>query len=305
MPVYNAGKYLSRAIESILGQTLVDLEFLIFDDGSTDGSLQMAERFARSDSRIRVFPRQHCGYTPHLNEGLHRACAPFYARMDADDIAAPERLERQLRYLEEHTDCVAVGTQALLVDEDDCPVLRTQHPLEHSAIESLHLQGRIRVHDPSLVLRTQVMRQIGGYDPRFEPAEGFEFLLRLGEVGQLANMADFLYRYRVHDKQVTVQRYDRQQQAMKEALAEACRRRGLKMTHAGPYLDRRTERPWQTHVLWAECAYRSGFQSTALKHARLGVALRPWSRTAWKVLYRIATRGPDTLAQAPSPPESS
>jgi len=87
MPVYNAERYLVEAVESILTQTFDDFEFIIIDDGSTDGSRPILERFARRDDRIRLVSRPNTGMTRALNEGLDLACGEFIARMDADDVS--------------------------------------------------------------------------------------------------------------------------------------------------------------------------------------------------------------------------
>jgi hypothetical protein len=188
-----------------------------------------------------------------------------------------------------------VGTQAILVDEQDWPIAKTAHPLDHPDIDASLLRGQVPLVDASLVMQTERVRQTGGYDPAFEPAEGFEFLLRLSEKGRVANMAEHLYRYRMHAGQVTVARYERQEEAMREALAASSTRRGGRAVPPGPYVHRRTSQAWQTHVVWAEQALRFGYRRSAIKHSRLAVTRRPWSRTAWRVLLR---------ALAPASPSS-
>lgn len=296
MPVFNAAPFLKPAIESVLRQTLADFEFLVFDDGSSDDSLKILEAYARRDSRVQVRSREHRGYAPLLNEGLQLARGHYYARMDADDVVAPRRLERQVAFLEANPDCSAVGTQVLLVDPDGEAVNRAEHPLDHAEIDAGHMRGVFQMTHASIVMRADALRRIGGYHTEYEPAEDFDLLLRLAEVGRLANLPDYLYEYRMHPQQVTVRRYERQQSAMQEALTLACRRRGTAMPHQGPFVHPRQEAPWQVHVVWAECATRAGFRRAALKHAWLGVRLRPWSRTAWRVLRAAAAVKPATPA---------
>ena len=103
MPVYNATRYLAEAVESILGQTFRDFEFLITDDGSTDRSLAILKRYAAQDARIRLWSRPNAGYVVRLNEMLHQARGDLIARMDADDVALPERFARQVEFLRSHT----------------------------------------------------------------------------------------------------------------------------------------------------------------------------------------------------------
>ena len=100
MPVYNSAKYLRQAIDSILTQTFSDFEFLVFDDGSTDKSLEIISSY--QDSRIHVFQSdKNYGHVFHLNRGLEMANGEYIARMDADDISHHERLEYQVKFLEE------------------------------------------------------------------------------------------------------------------------------------------------------------------------------------------------------------
>jgi glycosyltransferase involved in cell wall biosynthesis len=123
MPVYNAERYVSEAIESVLSQTFKDFEFLILDDGSTDGSLAILKGHAERDPRIRLTSRPNKGLAPTLNELMDQARGEFVARMDADDVSLPERLERQADYLRKHPDCVIVGCHALVMDSDGDPHL--------------------------------------------------------------------------------------------------------------------------------------------------------------------------------------
>jgi glycosyltransferase involved in cell wall biosynthesis len=284
MPVFNAALYLDEALDSVRTQSYSDFELLVFDDGSSDASRAIVERHARLDPRIRCFERTHRGYAPLLNEGLQIARGKYYARMDGDDVSLPGRFEKQVAFLVTNPVCSAVGTQILMVDPEGDVVNRARHPLTHSEIDPCLLRGVFGMTHGSIVMRTAALRSIGGYHTEFEPAEDYDLLLRLGEVGTLANLPEFLYAYRMHPQQVTVRRYERQQSAMREALSLACVRRGMEVSQVGPFIHPRHERPWQVHIVWAECATRAGFRRAAIKHARRALRLRPWSRTAWRVL---------------------
>src|SRR5512135_1833139 len=135
MPVYNAERYIARAVESILGQTFGDFEFLILDDGSTDGSLEILRRYANHDPRIRLTSRPNKGLPPSLNELVDQARGEFIARMDADDVALPERFARQVEYLRAHPDCVLVGSRVQLVDPEGDPLCDWCTMQEHEAID--------------------------------------------------------------------------------------------------------------------------------------------------------------------------
>jgi glycosyltransferase involved in cell wall biosynthesis len=116
MPTYNPGHYVSEAIESILAQTFTDFEFLISDAGSTDGSLDVMRRYAESDPRIRLTIQPKAGIVRALNEMIAQARGDLIARMDGDDIALPGRFERQVAYLNDHPECVLVGSRVLIID---------------------------------------------------------------------------------------------------------------------------------------------------------------------------------------------
>ncbi|MBI5094602.1 MAG: glycosyltransferase family 2 protein [Candidatus Hydrogenedentes bacterium] len=102
MSVYNGERYLAEAIESILGQTYRDFEFIIIDDGSTDESLKIVEGYASRDNRIRLVSRPNRGLAAALNDGIEIARAPIIARMDADDVSLPKRFEKQMLYMAQH-----------------------------------------------------------------------------------------------------------------------------------------------------------------------------------------------------------
>src|SRR3954465_13575599 len=109
MPVYNAQRYLAEAVDSILAQTWRYFEFVIVDDGSTDRSPKLLERYAVRDSRIKLTLRPNTGIVGALNDGIAAASGEFPARMDADDVALPRRLEKQVAYLTELPKVMALG----------------------------------------------------------------------------------------------------------------------------------------------------------------------------------------------------
>src|SRR5262245_28004345 len=104
-------------MESILRQTLSSIELLVIDDGSTDGTAAIAEELAAGDSRVRVLHRAHEGLSPALNAGIAAARGEYVARMDADDVSVPDRLQKQVAFLDAHPACVAVGGWIEVVDE--------------------------------------------------------------------------------------------------------------------------------------------------------------------------------------------
>ena len=117
MPVYNTERYVAEAVESILAQTLGDFEFVIIDDGSTDGSRAILEPYAKQDDRIRLISRPNTGIIGARNEALGLAKGELIAVMDSDDVALPERFEVQVAYLREHPEVVCLGSKVQCIDE--------------------------------------------------------------------------------------------------------------------------------------------------------------------------------------------
>src|SRR5262249_44460136 len=134
MPVYNAERYVGKAIESVLNQTLSDFELVIVNDGSTDGSLEILQEYAARDPRIRLTSRPNVGLVGSRNELLDAARSNLVACMDADDISRSDRLERQVEYLRAHPDCVLVGSRVIIIDPDGQPLRIMGQHLVHEAI---------------------------------------------------------------------------------------------------------------------------------------------------------------------------
>ena len=133
LPVWNAGGYLAAAVESIRAQTLADWELLAIDDGSTDGSRQLLDDFARRDGRITVTSRPNRGLAATLQEGIERARSGVVALMNADDVSHPDRLARQLAFLERHPTVAALGTQTRLFVDGHATAIESRLPLSPQA----------------------------------------------------------------------------------------------------------------------------------------------------------------------------
>ena len=288
MPVYDAAAYVARAVESILGQTFGDFEFLIYDDGSTDGTIQIIEGYARRDPRIRLSCKPRAGYATWLREGVESARGEFVARMDADDVSRPQRLARQLAYLRAHPECVALGAEVLLIDPDGRPIGERGVPLAHAAIEAELLEGRggALVH-PVAIFRRDALLAVGSYRPEWEPAEDLDLYLRLAEKGRLANLPECLLEHRLHVKKVSAARSGEQRRKALASVRAACLRRGL-TPDAGSGLPPVAERLAAVDYwhYWARSAVRGGYLATARRYALAVLARRPFDPRSWKLLLR-------------------
>lgn len=213
LPVYNAEKYVYDAIESILKQTFTDFELLIFNDCSTDASRNIILSF--QDSRIRLIDSPvNTGYVKHLNEGLKQAQGKYIARMDADDIAAPDRFMKQLHFLDQHIEVAACGSWIEFIGSQ---VGVLEYPVDHKDIVTqLFLFGNAMAHPAVMMRRSVLIDHELRYEERLEPAEDYELWYRISKVGRLHNIPDVLLKYRMHDRNESVVKKEKQNRAVVE-----------------------------------------------------------------------------------------
>lgn len=231
MPVYNGARYIAEAVSSVLGSDMPELELLVLDDGSTDPSIAEAERAAAGDARVRIFALPHGGVAAARNVGLREARAPFIANLDADDAMYPSRLTRQLAFLDARQEYVAVGSRALVVDQTGAPQRVGVRLFTHEEIDRAHLEGRGgAIWNPTATFRADVARAIGGYDVTLHTTgEDHDLWLRMAEVGKLCNLPEVLTRYRIHERNVSLDPADRERRlgVALQTVARAFERRGL------------------------------------------------------------------------------
>lgn len=282
MPVYNAQPYLRQAVDSILGQTFHDFEFVIIDDGSTDCSADILRDYAGREPRIRLTSRPNTGYLRALNEGLAICQGEYVVRMDADDVALPERLERQIAFLDRHRECLMVGSALVRIDADGDVLCEEPLPLEHDEIESRLWQGLGAIGHPAAVIRRQVLIDVGGYRQEYYGAEDHDLWLRLAERGRLANLPEPLLMCRIHPGNFTFINEERGRQAAQAALADAARRRGCPVPSFSsappPQSAAERQRAWSRSALYA------GHHRTARKHAFAAWRHAPGQLDSWVLL---------------------
>jgi glycosyltransferase involved in cell wall biosynthesis len=204
MSVYNGQSHLGLAIESILDQTFTDFEFLILNDGSTDGSREIIDGYATRDKRIRAIHRENKGLVISLNQLVNEARAPLIARMDADDICLPERFEKQIAFMAANPDHGVLGTWTADIDEHGDPykVDGEDHPTSYEDFVSRIGKGSLICH-PSVVMRRDIVLSVGGYHAAFQHCEDFDLWLRLANVTKLCSLPERLVRYRHWANQVS------------------------------------------------------------------------------------------------------
>ncbi len=222
LPVYDAMPYLPEAVDSILGQTHKEFEFLIINDGSNDGSAEYLATI--KDKRVKVLHQENKGLGATLNRIIELCQTKYIARMDADDIALPERLERQLAFMEAHPEVLMLGTQIMFL----CNKNTVRHivaPLDHDGIVRALTQGRVAaICHPTIMCRTDAARHVGGYRIRVV-GEELDFFLRMSEMGQVANLPDVLLHYRINADSVVMRRWHEVRRGHAYGLACARNRR--------------------------------------------------------------------------------
>lgn len=198
LPMYNADAYVGQAIESILNQTLTNLELIIINDASTDDSLQIATKFAEEDARVHVVDlEQNSGIAQALNTGLSLARGEYVARMDADDISAPERLEKQLNFMDNNPECGVCGSWIKAFNETKETVAVCETKLDHDSIKAQLLFSCALMH-PTVVFRKTILTDDSIYESDYIPAEDYRLWSVLASKTKLANVQEVLLDYRIH-----------------------------------------------------------------------------------------------------------
>ena len=250
MPVHNGTEWLAQAVASVQAQNFGEFEFLIVDDGSDDDTAAMLSSFAANERRIRLLHQAPQGIVAALNNGIAAARAPYLARLDADDRARPDRLGKQFTFMQAHPEIGLLGTHAELIDAAGHTVGRLAPPTDHAKLARVLSHINPFIHS-SVMMRTALVRRLGGYRAAFRVAEDYDLWLRIAEAGHIANLADDLTQYRRHDTNLSQRDAIRQSFSVRLAQRSAASRR----SGAGDPADALTAPPdW-----WAKEAETSFF----------------------------------------------
>ncbi|WP_298845096.1 glycosyltransferase [uncultured Roseobacter sp.] len=294
LPVYNAETWLGAAMDSILAQSFTDFELLVHDDGSTDGSLAILQDYAARDTRVVLTSEPNKGLIATLNQLIDAAQGDLIARMDADDIALPERFAKQVAWLDQNPDYVLLGGAIIFIDEAGRHIAPEFPPRDHETLDDYSLRGTGAICHPAVMMRTETVRQVGGYDMRRDTAEDLDLWLRMAEAGRLASLPDIVLKYRLHDQSISGKNNDRQRECIREICADACARRGV--TASFDYQDwrmtedRASRRDFYLKYGWD--AWNWGYRDTWRHYALKAVTTDPLSVKAWKLLVFGAIRRP-------------
>lgn len=197
MAVYNGEPFLGEAVESILTQTFGDFEFIIIDDGSTDGTAARLAAYAAADPRVRVVTQGNQGLIASLNRGCALARGTYIARMDADDISAPERFARQLAHLTAYPEIDVLGTAMQRIDAAGQRLTVLENPVLPGFLRWM-LIFHCGISHSSVMFKRTVFEKVGGYDPAMAHVEDYDLWCRMSAFARLENLPDVLLYYRIH-----------------------------------------------------------------------------------------------------------
>jgi glycosyltransferase involved in cell wall biosynthesis len=287
MAVHNSAEYLALAVESILAQTFRDFEFIIIDDGSTDESAAILKRYADTDNRIRLISRPNKGLTKSLNEGVALAQGEFVARMDADDIASPERFQLQVDFLRAHPEVVLLGGCYDLIDDAGRFLRRMDQPSDNERLQELCLVGGTPICHPLVMMRLDALKRVNGYDESYEVSQDLDLWLRMGEIGQMACLPQVLLKYRLHAKSASEKKQRKQTANTKRACEDACKRRGIERKFMADHgwratSDRQSRHKYALQYGW--WAFNRAQRKTAAIYGFKAIAAMPINKDGWKLL---------------------
>ena len=201
MPTYNTAKFLREAIESILSQSFKDFQFVIIDDGSTDGSGCILSEYAEKDSRIKIIRNeQNRGIVFSLNQGLKECQGKYVVRMDSDDIALKERLQKQIAIMDKNPNIIALGAAVSYIDRkgNELGVLR------RCAIDKSLIRQNPMLH-PTMVFRRATLVRYGlCYLEKYRYAEDYFLVLQLSRFGKLFALDDIVLKYRLSNSAIRI-----------------------------------------------------------------------------------------------------
>ncbi len=221
MSVRNGAPWVREAVESVLAQTAGDLELIVIDDGSTDATPDLLASIR--DPRLRAERRPRAGLARALNDALEQARAPLVARLDADDLALPERLARQRAFLGAHPEIGLLGTGAREVDAAGRELRIIWPPQEDAVIRRALIRRNPFVHS-SVMMRRTLVERLGGYDASFPVAQDYDLWLRLSGITRMANLPEPLVVRRLVPGRVTLARDSERLRAEARARWRAVRR---------------------------------------------------------------------------------
>lgn len=301
MPAKNAGDFIKQSIDSILEQTYADFELIIIDDKSTDNTRDVVNNY--SDSRIKLIDGSGVGISAAFNEGLKHAKGEYFCRCDADDLFPKERLMKQLQWLHEHPDFIAICGSYTSIDEKGRHIIQYHKDTYSRCIDSKFAEGHTITHFGTFLIKTDELRAVVGCRTFFKTAEDIDLQLRLSQRGSIFFMAQNFYHYRLHNLSIT-HKQSNTQRVFFETFAKACHKDRI-MTGSDPLMRgekieipesiNETERSADNHMinqLISESWYwfNAGNRARAFKSGYRLVSMYPIDWLSWRTLLLLTLK---------------
>jgi glycosyltransferase involved in cell wall biosynthesis len=202
IPVYNTEKYIGEAIEGILNQTYKDFELILVNDCSTDRTLEILKEYQKKDNRIKILTNEkNLKVSATTNRGIKEAKGEYIVKQDADDWSYPDRIEKQVKYMDTHPEVVLSSGNMEMCDENMTVRNRTHFPTSHTEIMNVLLQFNPMVHS-AMIYRRETFLEVGGYGG-LNTSEDYLLTMKMASKGKLGNIEDVLVKYRVLNTSLT------------------------------------------------------------------------------------------------------
>jgi glycosyltransferase involved in cell wall biosynthesis len=286
LPVYNGGKYVRDSVRSILDQTEKNFELLLCDDGSTDGTLEVAQEIAKSDPRVRFFQTNRAKLFGVCNRMLKEARGEFLARMDHDDISLPQRFAEEIALMQSNPQLAVVGVWLYIIDPEGRRISNYFPPTDDAALQELCLDGHCPINEPASMMRTELVRKVGGWREDMGVCADVDLWLKLGEVGKLGMVSKPLQCYRYHEKSQSHKAgATKRQDVLTQICREAMKRRNITgRTPNPPIWPPPAAERYQQYLQYGWWAFRYGDRSTAAVYGWRAVRNKPLDLKAWRLL---------------------
>jgi len=291
MSAYNAEFFIKQAIESVLKQEFNDFELILVDDGSTDNTASIYGTF--QDQRLIIVKNEeNCGQTFSLNRGIKRAQGRYIARVDADDIAAPDMLQKMFEFLERSPQTAILGTSKKLIDPTGSVIREFRPPVDNQEIQKTLLTWNCLPHN-GMIYRADCLKVIGCYDESIKLAQDYDLALRLSEPWDAANLPEFLYEYRWHDHMISVDKREYQDFSSKRIREIAIIRRlqlGKNLLfnkELAPDVFKSKSKRWlaDRFTWWAMSVRGPGSFTIAFKFLLLSLFMNPTNPNSWNFIF--------------------
>jgi glycosyltransferase involved in cell wall biosynthesis len=316
MPAYNAERHIAASIESVLAQTHAAFELLVIDDGSKDKTFEIARSYAARDPRVKAITQPNAGIAHTMNRGIEMSAGEWVFCMHADDLMMPNRLERQLAFIEANPDVSVASSLVYYINDKGETVGTGRSPFtDPAAVERTIKNGEVLAFNhPATVMRRAAVVEAGGYRQEFWPAEDIDLWNRIVERGhRVAVQDEILLKYRIHGSSASISKARlMQQKAIWMEQCVACRRGGATEPTWQQFIDARRGASLGTRIAnWRREVGRTFYQS-AMHHyatrnryrfvpAILGAAALEPSLVLSRILPRLLPKSRPADREAPSP----